>query len=686
MTNSSPSLKFAFHNQEQALNRVKNSLGELVVLDALPGYGKTAFLTKVKAEYETLEWRCALAPLERARSEIDAVTATIEAITAETVEPLDNLPQALGLLIDQLQPGQPLALMFDDVQCLEAEALDWVKLKLAPSLQEELQDLTGHNFLLIFSGHNISSSTQWPKGSRFIALTEFQREAIHQFIDVANIAEFWGNRPANYRYFVVDRIFSFSGGHPRASIGLIQELRSGWKPSRRLAPQQDLEVFERHVERELNKFTQNLAPVYQAYLFHLVIFRSIDFATLKVIEQKYELPEEQNPTQLIKTFRQCNLLLSNRYAPSLTVLNPVFRLGSLARMMLQQSDQYPILHRFAQQTYQNWAGNHSRTADDVIRCLRESIYHCLSRMEEQRRLEEQPEFMECLHYSIRILNRRQTEMLDSPRSILETLLDGDEDSRTLLQQLDSDWIRLLNFAFAAYPHSTVPDDTLQQIQAAQDQCKAMTLVLTDEVGEVMGTGFWAARDERLDEQLYVVTCAHVIKQLRRSEGDRVQARTFGPNVQDLDLEVLWCRVPEDRSAKDWTARQDIAILCPVLQAASQTPDLDRADLLPLNSEALTLNQYQQSATLYSFGYPAPKRLKGESFSSLVCDEQVGNGFVKLLNLGSSKVEGGVSGAPLSHVEGKQLIGMIHAKLGADVVYCIPAATILEVLANMNPSA
>ena len=163
----------------------------------------------------------------------------------------------------------------------------------------------------------------------------------------------------------------------------------------------------------------------------------------------------------------------------------------------------------------------------------------------------------------------------------------------------------------------------------------------------------------------------------------MQARTFGPNVQDLDLEVVWRQVPEDRSDKDWTARQDIAILRPIPNAASQRPDLGLADLLPLNPDALTLNQYQQSATLYSFGYPAPKRLKGESFSSLICDEQVGNGFVKLLNLGANKVEGGVSGAPLSHLEGKQLIGMIHAKLGADVVYCIPAAAILEVLADMN---
>ena len=678
MTTRSTSFNFAFHNQEQALNRVKNSLGELIVLDALPGYGKTAFLTKVKTEYEVLQWRCALVPLERARSEIDAVTATIEAIGAEAVEPPDDLPQALGILTEQLQPGQPLALMFDDLQCLESGALDWVKRKLAPDLQDELKYLTGDNFLLIFSGHNIRSSTPWPSGSRSIDLTAFQREAINQFIDVANIADLWRNRPPNYRYFVVDRIFQFSGGHPRASIGLLKELGSGWQPSRSLGRQQDLEVFERHVERELNKFTGNLDSIYQAYLSHLVIFRSIDFATLKVIEQKYELPEEQNPTQLIKTFRQCNLLLTTRYAPSLTVLNPVFRLGSLAQMMLRQSEQYPVLHRFAQQTYQNWAGNPGRIADDVIRCLRESIYHCLSRMGDQRRLEEQPEFMDCLQYSIQILNRRQTEMLDSPRSILETLLDGDEDSRTLLQQLDSDWIRLLNFAFAAYPHSTAPDTALQQIQAAQAECKAMTLVLTDEEGEVRGTGFWAVRDQ----QLYVVTCAHVINQLRRSEGDRVPARTFGPNVQDLELEVIWYRVPEDRSAKDWTARQDIAILRPALKAASQSADLGLIDLLPLNPDAVTLNQYQQSATLYSFGYPAPKRLKGESFSSLVCDEQVGNGFVKLLNLGANKVEGGVSGAPLSHVEGKQLIGMIHAKLGADVVYCIPAATILEVLADM----
>lgn len=675
MITSSPSFNFEFHNQEQALNRVRNSLGELVVLDALPGYGKTAFLSKIKAEYESLEWRCALVPWERARSEMDAVTATINEIAVETVEPPEDLPQALSILTEQLQPGQPLALMFDDVQCLESRTLDWVKRELAPNLQDELKYLTGNNFLLIFSGHNIWRSTPWPPGSRAIELTAFQQEAINQFIDAANIAELWRNSPPNYRSLVADRIFQFSGGHPRSSIGLLKELGSGWQPSLRLGRQKDLEVFEKHVERELHKFTKNLDPIYQTYLSHLVIFRSIDFATIKVIEQKYSLLEEQNPTQLIKTFRQCNLLFSNRYAPSLTALNPVFRLGSLARMLLQQSDQHLDLHRFAEQTYQNWASNDSRTVDDVIRCLRESIYHCLSRMEERRWSDQKTEFKACLLYSIQILIRRKTEIPDSPRAILETLLDGDEESRTLLQKLKADWIGLLDSAFDSFS----PENSVTSVKQVQSHCKNITIALIDESGEVSGTGFWI----EFKDQLYAVTCAHVIKQLQRSKGDQVQARTFDPKVQDIDLEVLWYEVPADRSDKDWTARQDIAILRPVPKALAQTVE---ADLLTLNPDALPLNQYKQSTTLYSFGYPAPKRLKGESFADLVCDEQVGNGFVKLLNLGNPKVEGGVSGAPLSHIEGKQLIGMIHAKSGANVVYCIPAATILEVLADMDALA
>ncbi|MDJ0702165.1 MAG: trypsin-like peptidase domain-containing protein [Leptolyngbyaceae cyanobacterium MO_188.B28] len=682
MTTKSPNFDFAFHNQEHALNRVKNSLGELVVLDALPGYGKTAFLTKVQEEYETQQWQCALVPLLRARSKIDTVIAALETIDPEAAEPQEDVSQALEMLIERLQPGQPLALMFDDVHCLQSQALDWVKRKLAPSLQAELKYLTGDNFLLIFSGHNIRSSTPWPPGSRSIELTAFQRDAINQFIDVANIAELWRSRPSNYRYFVVDRIFQFSGGHPRASIGLLNELGSGWNPSPNFF-QRDLGVFEKHVERELSKFTKNLEPVYQDYLSHLVIFRSIDFATLKVIEQKYELPAQQNPTQLIREFRQSNLLLSNRYAPGLTVLKPVVRQGLLVRMMLQALENYQTLHRFAQQTYQNWASNSSRTADDVIRCLRESVYHCLCCMEERRRLEQQSEFMDCLQYCIQILNRRQAELPDLPRSILETLLDGDEESRTLLQQLDADWIGLLNFAFAALSHSSLPEETSPQAKHVQRQCKTLTIALTDEDGEVLGTGFWI----EFEHQLYAVTCAHVIKQLRLSEGEQVQARTFGPNIQDLDLEIVWYRVPEDRDDKDWTAQQDIAILRPVFKAASRmTEQLGLTDLLPLNSDGLTQLQQQQSTTLYSFGYPAPKRFKGESFSSLVCDEQVGNGFVKLLNLGPVKVEGGVSGAPLLQVDTKQLIGMIHAKLGSEVVYFIPAPTILEILAELNTLA
>ena len=650
-----------------------------MVLDALPGYGKTAFLTKLRAEYETQQWQCSLIPLNRARNEMDTVTAAIEAISDKTIEAPDSLSQALHILLEQLQPGQPQALMFDDVQCLGTQALDWVKRKLARDLQRELKDLTDNKFLLIFSGHSIRGTTPWPTGSRSIELTAFQRGAINQFIDAINRPDLLQGRSQNYRRFVVDRILQFSGGHPRASVALLQELENGWTPSRSLSRQQDLKVFEKHVERELNKFVEELDPVCQTYLSHLTIFRSIDFATLRVIEQKYELSGQQNPTQLMSIFRQCNLLHSNRYAPGVKALNPVFRLGSLARMSLRDTEQYAKQHQFAQNTYQNWAASRSRSADDVIRCLGESIYHCLSRLEDQERLEEQSEFINCLHYSIQILNHRETEIMDSPRSILETILEGDEDSQTLLQKLGADWTQLLNFAFVSYANTPVEEDAQHQRQTIKTQCKTMTLVLSNDTGDVSGTGFWVA----LNQQVYVVTCAHVLKQLQCAVGDSVKARTFGPNIQDLELEVLWYRVPHHQRDRDWSARQDVAILRPLATTSPETSVTELPNLLPLSAESMSINEYRQSATLYSFGYPAPKRLKGDSFSSLVFDEYVGNGFIKLLNLGATKVEGGVSGSPLCHLEGQQVVGMIHARLGADVVYCIPATTILEVLADLQ---
>ncbi|MEO0868536.1 MAG: serine protease, partial [Cyanobacteria bacterium J06642_11] len=511
-----------------------------------------------------------------------------------------------------------------------------------------------------------------------IELKAFQRGAINQFMDAMNRPDLLQGRSQNYRRFVVDRILQFSGGHPRASIGLLQELENGWTPSRSLSRQQDLKVFEKHVERELNKFVEKLDPVCQTYLTHLTIFRSINFATLRVIEQKYELAGQQNPTQLMSTFRQCNLLHSHRDVPGIKTLNPIFRLGSLARLSLRNTEQYAKQHQFAQNTYQNWAASHRRSADDVIRCLGESIYHCLSRMEDQERLEEQAEFMNCLHYSIQILNHRETETMDSPRSILATILEDDEDSQALLQKLGVDWTRLLNFAFVSYTHTPIEEDAQHQKQTVRTQCKTMTLVLSNDTGDVSGTGFWVA----LNQQGYVVTCAHVLKQLQCAEGDSVTARTFGPNIQDLELEVLWYKVPHHQGDRDWSARQDVAILRPL---ATTSPETGLPDLLPLSTESMSINEYRQSATLYSFGYPAPKRLKGDSFSSLVFDEYVGNGFIKLLNLGATKVEGGVSGSPLCHLEGQQLVGMIHARLGADVVYCIPATTILEVLTDLQNS-
>ena len=673
MSTSSAIPRFPFHNQVKALSRVNRSRGELLVLDALPGYGKTAFLNKLKTEYETHEWRCSLISLKRARSKLDAVIAAIEEISAEAIESPEDLHHALDILLKQLQSRQLQVLMFDDVQYLETEALDWVKCKLARILQHELEDLTRNNFLLIFSGYNICGSTRWPNVKRPIKLTAFQREAINQFVDVINISELWRHRSDGYRPFVVDRIFQFSGGHPRASLGLLQELENGWTPSRGLGRKQDLKVFEKHVERELTKFVENLDPICRTYLAHLIIFRTFDFSTLQVIEQKYELSNQQNLPKLISTFRQCNLLDYSGQGPK--VLNPVFRLGSLARMSLKDKEQYSKQHQFAQRVYQDWADDSTnRSYDDVIRCLGESIYHCLSRMEEQGRLEEKPEFINCLHYGIQILNRRQTDMIDA-RSILETILDDDEDSQSLLQNLNADWPRLVNFAFCSYSDTPVADITQPQMRTVQNQCKAMTIALINETREVLGTGFWVV----LAQKPYLVTCAHVLKQLSCSEGDLVKARTFDSNIQDLDLEVLWYKVPKEISDRDWTARQDITILRPVSKISAHNSIVCLGNLLPLSSKSMSLTNYKKPTNLYSFGYPALKRLKGESFSRLVFDEQVGNGFIKLLNLGHIEVEGGVSGAPLCHIEENQLVGMIHAKLGTDLVYCIPSTTILEVL-------
>ena len=83
--------------------------------------------------------------------------------------------------------------------------------------------------------------------------------------------------------------------------------------------------------------------------------------------------------------------------------------------------------------------------------------------------------------------------------------------------------------------------------------------------------------------------------------------------------------------------------------------------------------------LYSFGFPSTKHLKGESFNNLIWDGQVGNGFVKLINLGKTKVEPGVSGSPLVDLMQKQIIGMIHARSSNDVIYGIPARSLAQIL-------
>ena len=676
------SLNFEFYNQDRALKQLNSSRGHLCILDALPGYGKTAFLSKIKIEYEKLEWRCVLVDLEetQARNELDTVAATIQNLCNEEEEiDIQDLHHAVEILVDKICPEQSIALMFDHVQCLHAQTLEWIRSDLSSKLRQELRKRTGNKFLLIFSGHNIGHPGQWPLGSRLIQLTEFQREAINELIDIADISEL--QNFIDYRHCIVEKIFQFSGGHPRSSIKLIEELKAGWIPFQ-TGENRDMKIFEKHIEPELGKITEGLEEVYKTYLFHLVVFRSISFDTIRAVEQGYSLEERKNPLQVISEFRQNSLFLPNRYAPSATpVLNPFIRQGWLAYMMLYHKTQYQAAHRFAQVTYQSWSEKNSYRIDDVINSLRESIYHCLSQivsqLDREQSLEENSELINCLHHCIKVLNQRKEETMErDSHLILENILNEDEESIFLLQQLNADWSQLLRYAFFI-PN---PENSISENQKTRDRCKALTIALMsiDDAGKIAGTGFWVWYRDRF----YVITCAHVIEELQKSEGDILTGRTFGPPIHDLSMKVIWFRTPKDMHPQSWTAKQDVAILRPLFDSEICESDLNLNDLLPsLERDFTTLERYRQSL-LYSFGYPGATNFRGESFPNLLFGDQAGSGFFKLVNQGSAEVDRGVSGSPLCHVESKQVVGMIQSKFGRNVAYCIPSITILEVLNRM----
>ena len=705
MSQQSPSQlnPIVFHNQEKALNQVRGSIGNLLVLDALPGYGKTAFLEKLREEYQSRSrWYCCFIALERVNTTlVDFYLLILKNLCndisfASRRVTTFNDTDVLSTLVARLQQWDKeicIALFIDNVDYLDQSAFDCLKDKFCEEFKNLLSSATYNQFLLIFSGCNLRQNGDWSiTANNYVYLTPFQRVTIGHFLDDANLPQLQNTlTEATYRTrkLFTDRIYRLTGGHPRASIRLIKALQAKeWQPIEMnigtLVRQRDFDVFQNYVLEELTQLTEGLENTYTRYFPTLLVFRILHSSIVKAVRQKKEFSDSCAPLTFIRALASRNLATQEE-ATIFHQLNPVLRQGRLAQMILSQNPQekeiHQNLHHFAQQVYQNL--NFDNTDPERVQTyIRESLYHCLCLYsnDENPRLKRQ-EFLlslkQCLLRGLQVLNRLDPEDQEEVQSGLLRLIQRDEEIIALLQEHELKWSDVVSNAIDSFvpisqPQSIISDVAINPQYLSQEQAKSLTIALLGEDGKVKGTGFWVRDGNPLTPYTQVVTCAHVVKELKQEVGGRVKGRTFGPDPQEITLEVSYYQVPNDRP-EDWSGQEDIAIL-DMVQPEVVIP----SPLFDLNLDP-QMYLKTQSMMLYSFGFPSTKHLKGESFNNLIWDGQVGNGFVKLINLGKTKVEPGVSGSPLVDLMQKQIIGMIHARSSNDVIYGIPARSLAQIL-------
>jgi hypothetical protein len=206
----------------------------------------------------------------------------------------------------------------------------------------------------------------------------------------------------------------------------------------------------------------------------------------------------------------------------------------------------------------------------------------------------------------------------------------------------------------------------------KDNYDSMIVSIKGESGKIFGTGFLT----RYLDQIFIITCSHVIWELEKQEGDTLELGRIDSRYDDFRGKILWCTPQKIKDPVNLSALEDVCIIEPV-------SDLEVDDVLEL---AGLQDRYEGLSTCSCFGFLGIKGPKGEWFENINSERRVGADFIRLSQTGPIKIGRGVSGAPLYSVQSAKIIGIIQSISGKDVAYLIPGYVIHRVLEKMNSSS
>lgn len=652
-----------YRNSVPAFHKLDNSLGEIVVIDALSGYGKTAFLQEAARRRKTQNWQAEYIPLSRMMGPADVWTTTVHELSGDRNLKPQKLEDALSHLSYSLQQGTRLAILFDDVHSLQHETLSWVQAEFAPKLKEELFNISQGNCLIVFSGQNIPGSpTAWPNHRR-IYLLPFDRNTIQQFVDAVPSPELQRFlQSVRNKRWLIEKMMRLCGGHPRALLQILQAIESGnWRPHPRQSDEYDRAIFEQHIETEINRLTGNLSDCYRQMLEGLSIFRSVNSSIVKLIQQHERIGNQDNPLAIVSHLRTNNLLIAKE-----TVLDPVIRNGLTTRLMFKDRQRYLRLNQIAQQAYENWLRrfDQERPFEEARSYAAEAIYHCLCHSDES------PVFQNCLSTVIQQLDQLLA-VQDAPEfnsaQMLTEHLSYDEDISTMLS--DYGW----SIEQQILEMQNSPQQTIAQPDVVPCDYADNPVSILDANKTAIGTGFLVQHQT----QWLVVTCTHVLQKLQPEPNSPVFLKHFNPEVGEFEAEIVRFEPPQN-PPHDWEAAQDVAILRPVHSLAEYG-----LKPYPLHGGELHPEVYPCDDQSICFGYAQDRANRGDYIPGLRFAHVVAGGFVALTNSGGDGVRPGVSGAAWGNRDTQTIVGMVQSiAANGSRAYLIPTSTILRVINSL----
>lgn len=198
-------------------------------------------------------------------------------------------------------------------------------------------------------------------------------------------------------------------------------------------------------------------------------------------------------------------------------------------------------------------------------------------------------------------------------------------------------------------------------------------ILDDDTGKAMGTAFITRHGNRN----FIVTCAHVIKELNKHENDNIRLSRMESSTE-FQGKIIWYRPSEIKSDHDWSALEDVCVI-------EASTDLSATEQLPL--KAIDKDKYISLSNCWCFGYLIGTGSRGASFEKISCKETLqGADFVELEQTGKDRIGTGVSGAPLYSPDVPGIIGIIQSIRGSDIAYLIPSYVIHNILETIIRSS